>query len=157
MTRGPLRWSRAVAFGLSGAVLLPLLAACSDPTESYCGELEEQQPVLRDLAERADDPGTDVFGESLGVFGTLREAAPGDVADEWDTLYFAWEGLSDAFDAAGASPRAYDPANPPEGIDQAEQDAIADAAAELRSQRVTDAGDGIEQHARDVCGVDLGL
>ena len=148
---------RAALGGLAGLLLVLPVAGCAGDTESYCAGLEEQEQTLTDLASRADQPGTDVFTESLDVFEALRDAAPGDVVDEWDTLVFAWQGLADAFEAAGTMPTEFDPADPPPDLDQAEVDRLVDAAAELRSPRVVSAGDGIEQHAKDVCGVDLGL
>lgn len=148
---------RAALGGLAGLLLVLPVAGCTGDTESYCAELEEQEQTLTDLASRADRPGTDVFTESLDVFEELRDAAPGDVVDEWDTLVFAWQGLADAFEAAGTTPTEFDPADPPPDLDQAAVDRLVDAAAELRSPRVVSAGDGIEQHAKDVCGVDLGL
>jgi hypothetical protein len=42
-------------------------------------------------------------------------------------------------------------------VSDAEAKGLQDAAAELASERVTAAGEGVEQHARDVCKVDLGL
>lgn len=140
------------------AVAVVALAGCSsDGTESYCDALSDQQDRLHALADGAGDPGTDVFGESLEIFEDLRAQAPSDVEDEWDTLVFAWQGLADAFERAGTTPQEYDPQNPPAGIDEADAKALEDAAADLASPRVTDAGDGIEQHALDVCKVDLGL
>ncbi|MGH3329774.1 MAG: hypothetical protein ACRDPJ_00590, partial [Nocardioidaceae bacterium] len=126
-------------------------------TEQYCDTLRERKDDLGGLAEQAGKPGSDVFADTLDIFKELRDEAPGDVVDEWDTLVFAWEGLTDAFERAGVTPGEYDPAHPPEDVSTAEAEALEDAASDLASQRVIDAGDGIEQHAQDVCKVDLGL
>jgi hypothetical protein len=152
MTRG-----RGPAVVAALAAVLAGLTGCGDDTKPYCDELRTQQQRLVDLAGEAGRPGADIYDDSLEIFGTLREAAPDDVRDEWDTLYFAWEGLVEGFDRAGTTPQEFDPENPPPGVSDAEVQALEDAAAELRSRRVVDAGDGIEQHAKDVCGVDLGL
>ncbi len=146
---------RVLAAG--GLLALATLTGCSSDTESYCGVLEERQQELTALADRVDQPDVDIFGESLTIFEDLQDAAPGDVRDEWDTLVFAWQGLADAFDDAGTTPQEFNPSAPPADMDPAEVSALQDAAAELASQRVIDAGDGIEQHAKDVCKVDLGL
>ena len=138
-------------------LVLASVSGCADQTEKYCNTLEDQQQALTDLAKNADKPGSDLFGESLAVFEELRDEAPDDMVDEWDTFVFAWQGLADAFDEAGVDPGKYQPVNRPPGVSDAEAKAIEGASLELASSRVVDAGDGIEQHARDVCKVDLGL
>ena len=142
---------RAALGGLAGLLLVLPVAGCAGDTESYCAELEEQEQTLTDLASRADQPGTDVFTESLDVFEALRDAAPGDVVDEWDTLVFAWQGLADAFEAAGTTPTEFDPADPPRPGPGGGRPARR-RGRRAALPRVVSAGDGIEQHAKDVCG-----
>lgn len=137
------------------ALTLALLAGCADEGERYCGELAERRDRLHDLAAGSAD--ADVLDETLAVLRDLRSEAPADISDEWTTLVFAYEGLVDAFEDAGVSPEGYDPAAPPEGVSEDEARRIEGAAAELASARVLEAADGLEQHARDVCRVDLGL
>jgi hypothetical protein len=43
----------------------------------------------------------------------------------------------------------------PEGMSAEDYDRISQAAVQLRSTRVVEAATGIEQHAQDVCEVDL--
>lgn len=142
---------------LAGLLLAGSLTGCADQTESYCAELKDQQETLSDLAVRSSRPGEDVLGQTLDVWKDLRDQAPDDIEDEWSTLVFALEGIVDAFEAAGTTPQEYDPASPPEGVTDAESERLKDAAAELASPRVRAAAEGVEQHARDVCKVDLGL
>lgn len=152
-----MRRVRRAGIALMGLVLVASTTSCASETESYCAELEEQKQTLTDLATGSTDPAGNVLEETLEVFQTLREAAPGDIEDEWSTLVFAYEGLADSFEAAGTTPGEFDPGSPPEGVSDAEAERIEGAAAELRSQRVVKAADGLQQHARDVCKVDLGL
>jgi hypothetical protein len=140
-----------------GLVLLALLTGCASETEQYCAELEDQKGTLADLAIRSGEPDSEVLAETLDVWRELRDEAPGDVADEWSTLVFALEGLVEAFEAAGTSPGEYDPASPPPGVSEADAKRLEDAAAKLASPRVASAGTDLQQHARDVCKVDLGL
>ena len=142
---------------LGSLLLVTSLAGCASETESYCDELEAQKDTLADLAVRSGEPGTDVLTETLDVWRELRDEAPGDIEDEWSTVVFALEGLVDAFEEAGTTPGEYDPASPPEGVSDAEAKKLEAAAAELASRRVKTAGDGLEQHAQDVCKVSLGL
>lgn len=147
------RRTRAVALA---TVLGVSLAACASDTERYCDALAERQQTLADLA--VSGAGEDeVLADTLEVVRDLRDRAPGDVRDEWSTVVFAYEALAEAFDAAGTGPSEYDPASPPAGVSEEEARRIEGAAAELRSSRVMQAADELEQHARDVCTVDLGL
>lgn len=145
---------------LACVLLLSGAAGCADRTERYCTELEEQQPVLEELARGPGSGGTegeDPLGRTVEVLRTLQQEAPSDVADEWTTVLFAYEGVADAFEAAGADPGSYDPQRPGPGVSEAEADRIRDAASELLSARVLRAADEVEQHAVQVCEVDLGL
>jgi len=139
------------------ALLGSVLVACADQTESYCDELAAERETLSDLAQRSDEPGTEVLEDTVEVWRDLQDEAPDDIADEWATLVFGLEGLVEAFDEAGTTPGAFDPASPPPGVTDGEAERLRDAAAELASPRVTAAGEAVEQHARDVCEVDLGL
>ena len=133
-----------------------LLSGCGgDDVEGYCSDLAEQQRPINRLAR--DGGGSRLVTEGLEIFGPLREEAPGDVRDEWDTLVFALQGLSDAIEDAGTTPGQLARSGQPKGVTDEELALVQDAAVELASDRVQDAGAGIEQHARDVCQVDLGL
>lgn len=136
---------------LSGAT------GCASTTEQYCSTLQEEKQTLTELAEGADRPGADLFGDSIDVFEELRDKAPDDVVDEWNTLIIAWRGLDDALAEADVSAADFRAGTKPAGVSDAEAEAIQAAADELRSPPVIEAGDGIEQHALDVCKVDLGL
>lgn len=142
---------------VTGAMVAAMSAACSSQTEQYCGALEENKQQIRDLAKSAQDQDGDLFGDSLEVFGELKAEAPDDVVDEWDTLIFALEGLDGALDDAGISAGEYQLGQRPPGVTEQEMTAIENAAEELRSEPVVAAGDGIEQHAIDVCKTDLTL
>jgi hypothetical protein len=133
------------------------LTGCTDETASYCDELAGKKQQLAELAVRSDEPGTDVLAQTVQVWRDLRGAAPGDIADEWSTLVFALENVVEAFDRAGTTAEEYDPADPPKGLDAAEARRLEGAAAALRSPRVSAAGADVEQHAKDVCQVNLGL
>lgn len=143
---------RALPLALA-ALLAAALTGCAGETERYCDALAERKQTLADLAVA----GGDVLEPTLDVLHRLREEAPDDIEDEWSTLVFAYEGLADAFEAAGTSPGEYHPESPPAGVSAAEARRIEGAAGALRSPRVMQAADGLEQHARDVCKVDLGL
>lgn len=141
---------------LAGALVLSSLTGCASESEQYCDELKDKRQTLNDLAV-AETPPSDALEQTREVFEDLHDAAPADIKDEWFTLLSAYEALVEAFDDAGTNPAEYDPEAPPEGVTDEEVQRIEDAAAKLASRRVLDAADGLEQHARDVCKVDLGL
>jgi hypothetical protein len=139
----------------SAAAMLMALTGCATETEEYCETLAEEKQTLTELAN--GEPRDDVLSATLETFRGLRDEAPGDLSDEWSTLAFAYESLAEAFEAAGVGPGEYDAGSPPPDVTPAQVRRIEGAAAELRTPRVMRAAEGVEQHARDVCKVDLGL
>jgi hypothetical protein len=155
-SRARRRTSLVVAAAL---MAVPALAGCSSGTESYCAALKDDQKRLTRLATAAAKPGKQgarALDDTLGVLEGLGAEAPEDIADEWQTLTGALQGLVDAITETGASPADFAGGEPPPGVSTGQVRAVQQAAAELRSTRVTQAGASIEQHARDVCKVDLG-
>ncbi len=140
---------------LVAVLLVPLLAAgCASQQEQYCSALEEEQQTLAELGEGGfDESGT--VARTTDVFQRLAEEAPEDLRDEWDTLTGAWQGLERALEAAGAEESMFENGERPEGMSAEDYDRISQAAVQLRSTRVVEAASGVEQHAQDVCGVDL--
>ena len=152
-----MRRARRAAAAFAGLALVASLTGCAGETDRYCGELRAEKQTLSELAVQSDKPGKDVLEETLSVWKDLRDKAPADIEDEWTTLVFALENLVDAFHRAGTTPAEYNPASPPPGVSKQEADELQDAAAKLASERVRAAGRSVEQQARDVCDVDLGL
>lgn len=136
-------------------LLLPLLASgCASQQERYCAALEEETPTLRELGDGGlEESGT--VASTAEVFGRLSEEAPDDLRDEWDTMTTTWQGLRRALEAAGADERMFEDGERPQGMSAQDYDRISQAAVRLRSTRVVQAASGIEQHARNVCEVDL--
>lgn len=147
MTRGALL--------VSAVLVLASGTGCATTTEKYCDALEAEQQTLIDLARSADEAGGVSLADGLAIFEDLRDASPDDIRDEWDTFVFAWEGVVDAFEQAGTDPEDFRPGEVTPGVTAAQSEAIEGASAELGSPRVVDAGQGIQQHAKDVCKVDL--
>ncbi len=133
-----------------------LLAGCSDAEQEYCTVLEDKGSVLTELASQSTTPGTDVLTPSLAAIEDLREAAPDDLRDEWTTVLNAWQGLADAVAAAGVPPGEYRPGVMPDGVTGADRRRLEGAATKLAGLPVLEAAGAIEDHARQVCDVDLG-
>ena len=150
----------AARVGSVAALVLLLVApaACSDEgsTDDYCAALSDEKATLERLSGQDGGSGGDAIEQSVQVFERLRDAAPADLRDEWTTYVNAWRGLTDALDAAGADASVFRDGKRPEGVDPEAYDAIQDAAGKLTSTPVREASAGIEQHAADVCDLDLG-
>ena len=144
---------RRLAAGLLVALLLPL-SGCGDPTKDYCSALEEHN---KEIAEMVGSDSPDGLLNGLPMLRDLAEKAPEDLADEWQTFVDAVEGLDDALEKAGVKPEDFVAGKPPKGTGAREQKAIADAASQIVSADVVQASAGIEQQARDVCKLNLGL
>ena len=135
------------------ALLLPL-AGCGDPTEDYCNEIEKDR---KQFAEMLESESSSVLLGNLSMLRDLAEKSPDDLSDEWHTYLRAIEGLDKAIDDAGVKPSDFDDGKPPSGLSEADQKAIAEAAGQITTDDVIAAATGIEQQARDVCKVNLGL
>ncbi|HET7734864.1 MAG TPA: hypothetical protein VFK52_02725 [Nocardioidaceae bacterium] len=143
---------------LAAALLVATLAACSGGAEEvYCDDLETATARLVELADRSGAEGEDYLEPALALLEQLREKAPADLRDEWDTFVFAWQGLVDVLRETGVDPTTFDPASRPDGLSQQDFDKVRAVGAELRSARVRDAVEGITRHANDVCGLSLDL
>ena len=141
----------------AGVLLLALLATgCSDQREAYCDALRDEKQTLTDLSQGAARPAPGTIARTLEVFERLRGEAPDDVQDEWDVYITAWQSLDRALDDAGADESMFADGERPEGMSQEDYDAVSAAAVELRSTQVVQAASGIEQHALDVCKIELG-
>jgi hypothetical protein len=149
---------RRTASGLVLLLVVTGLTGCSG-TKAYCASLSEDGPQLTRLSSAVGKPGNaggDALGRTVEVLAGLRDDAPDDISGEWVTLVAALEGLVDAFRESGADPGDFASGKQPPGVTDVQYDAVQQAVAELQGTRVQQASKSIEQHARDVCQVDLG-
>jgi hypothetical protein len=142
--------------GVPATVLVPVLAllagACTDQQEEYCEAVQDHQ---QELGEVLGDGSPDALLKALPIFEELADQAPDDLRDEWKTVIDALEGLRQALADAGVDPATYDRDDPPDGVSQADQDAIDGAASRLASEETVTAFSGVDQQAKDVCGTPL--
>jgi hypothetical protein len=144
----------APAPALAAAVALALLpTGCGGggAESGYCAALKQDQTIF------ADDGTGLALITNLPRLEKLAAQAPGDLDDEWQTFTAALESLRDAIKAAGLKPGDFVDGKPPAGTSAAARTAIAQAADELSDDDVVTAADGIEQQAKDVCKLQLGL
>jgi hypothetical protein len=140
------------------AVVAGVLGGCgADPEEAYCDTLQTESRELERLAKQSSQPGTDVLRPTLASLQRLSDDAPPHLEDEYATLVYAWEGVVDAVDRAGVDPEAYRPGRMPEGVRGPDARRLEQTTSTLVSPRIRDAANGIEDHAEQVCGLDLTL
>ncbi len=153
----PFPYGRPCRVLLRGAVAVVLLGAvlsgCTSATESYCSDLDANKSTFKKLG--GEGQSLAAYEESLEVFDGLAAAAPRDVADEWETFVISWQGLVDALRVADVDPATIKNGKPPDGVDETQFAAIEQAAEKLRSTAVVQSAQSIEQHAADVCKVEL--
>lgn len=132
--------------------MLVLPAGCGGSSEDrYCAALKSDQTIF------ADDGTGLALITNLPKLEDLAAKAPVDLGDEWQTFSTALEALRDAVRAAGLKPTDFVDGKPPAGTSAAARSAIATAANELSDDDVVTAASGIEQQAKDVCKLQLGL
>ena len=134
-----------------------LLAGCGEPSAEevrtdYCRTVKEQQ---RALSDRLADRSPTALLEAESIFRDLAAEAPSDIADDWDVLLDAIDGLDRALADAGVDPASYDPEKPPSDLTDEQREAIERAAAELLNPRTEEAVAAVDQQARDVCQTPL--
>ncbi len=137
----------ALAVGGVGTGLVLIFDRDSD----YCADLASAQGIFAD-----DGTGRQLVAD-LPTYRKLAASAPDDLGDEWQVLVGAISSLGDAIAGAGIKADDYVNGEPPSGLPAADRAAIKAAATALSSPDVVAAAAGIDQQARDVCKIQLGL
>lgn len=145
---------RLVATVALAAMLVSGLAGCGDEEKDYCSALQAKQQMF---AEMEDDPAGLGLLDHRTALHELGDKAPDDLSDEWQTFLGALDAFARTLDDAGVKPGDFVDGKPPASLSEAERTKIANAASELSSDDVVAAADGIEQQAKDVCKLQLGL
>jgi hypothetical protein len=147
--------ARGLATGMLAAVLLLGSTGCGgDPEKDYCAALKGDQRLF---AEMQDDTSGLALLQHRSALHQLATKAPDDLTDEWQTFLGAIDAFARTLDDVGVRPGDFVGGQPPAGLSAADRTLIANAASELSSADVAEAANGIEQHAKDVCKLQLGL
>lgn len=149
-----MRVMRRVAVILTGVLLLPVAGCGSDPVKDYCAAVESHRTDFADMLG-GSDPTTLLTHRAM--LGDLADRAPDDLTDEWQVFLDAVDGLSAAIKASGAKASDFAAGKVPAGLSAADRAAVRDAATRLADQETVAAVQGIDQQARDVCKVNLGM
>ena len=145
---------RRAAVLVALACLLPLTGCGENSVDAYCSRLDADRPKIAAMLD-SDSPSPLLADRAF--LHDLADAAPSDVADEWQTFLAALDGLQKALDRAGVKPSEFVGGKPPASLTGAQRSGIADAVAQLGTDDTLAAASGIEQQARDVCKVNFGL
>lgn len=145
---------RTLATALAVATLLGSLTACGDPAEAYCSALQSDQKLF---AEMQDDTTGLALLRHRAALHDLADKAPDDLTDEWQTFLGAVDAFAATLSEVGVKPDDFVDGKAPAGLSEADHTRIVNAANELSSDDVVEAANGIEQQAKDVCKVQLGL
>jgi hypothetical protein len=144
---------RILTVAMTGVLLL-WVPACGDQEKGYCSALSKEQPMF---SEMQDDTSGLALLKHRTTLHSLAEDAPDDLTDEWQTFLGAIDAFAGTLRDAGVKPGDFADGKPPAGLSDTERTRIATAASELSSADVVEAADGIEQQAKDVCKLQLGL
>jgi hypothetical protein len=145
---------RPLGVGLALAVLLPLTGCGGNDYDAYCGDLNRHQ---KEMSEMIDSTSQASLLSHLPMLHDLAGKSPKDLADEWQVFVGALDDLEKAIKDAGVKPSDFVDDKPPAGLSDSDRQAIVDAADQVSTDAVVQAVNGIEQEARDVCKVNLGL
>lgn len=149
---------RTPGTGLAALALAAgVLTGCASGSSAYCDELESNAEFFQGLDSGDVDPSE--FGQVFDRFGELAEQAPEEVAGDWEVLDSALQRFEDGLDEAGLDPADLEGLGSgqlPEGVDPQALQELATTAQELDTEEFSEAGDNIEAHAEEECGVDLG-
>jgi hypothetical protein len=145
------------------AVLLGAVAGCGgggsteaggNSAEQYCSSLRDAQKEFGAL-ESGDVTGTNldrIFDRMHGI----ADQAPPAVADEWKTLDGAISQMESGLKDLGLSFK--DLSNPKklQGVDPQKLQQFGQDMQKIGGQRFQQAGNAIEKHAQQECGIKLG-
>lgn len=149
-----MRRVRLLSSGAAAVLLLGALVGCGSAEEDYCRALEAEQQRFAEMQQ--DSSGLGLLAQR-SLLDRLAEKAPDDLQDEWQTLLGALDAFDRTLADVGVEPEDFVDGAPPAGLGAEQRARIARAADELASADVVAAANGIEQQAKDVCKLQLGL
>jgi hypothetical protein len=125
-------------------------------TETYCKELKADVKYVEAISGGNSDPG--FSSEGIGKVHDLADAAPEDVAADWDVVDATLSDIERTLNEAGITTDDLEglaQGQPPKGVNMAELTKLLPKFQALNSQELQDAVKGIRTHAKAECGVTL--
>ncbi len=125
-------------------------------TETYCTQLKADKKYFNAFGGGDIDPSQ--FDEALDRFHALADAAPEDIAQDWDVLDGTLSKVERALAEAGIKTEdlaGLQEGEVPKGVDMGKLAGLAPKLQELNSPELQDAAKAIQTHAKKECDVDL--
>jgi hypothetical protein len=144
----------------AAALGLCLLTACGDDNGDkasggdYCKDLKSAKKKV-DALKGGDLKGLD---ETLDTMHDLADEAPSDIKDDWKVLVDGVDKLVAAIKKAGLSDddlATLQSGQIPDGVDMTALQSLMTEIQSLDTDEFQKAGDAINTHAKDKCGLDL--
>jgi hypothetical protein len=143
--------------GISAALVLAAgtLSACGSSTDDYCDSLEDAQSTFSSI-EGDDVAG---IGDAVDTLRDIGDQAPDEVSDDWEVLIGTFDEMESALEDAGLSfddLEQLQTGELPEGVEPADLEGLNETFSSLSDEGVEEAGNNIETHADEECGIQLG-
>lgn len=131
------------------------LAACGGGGDSaYCGDLESAASAFKDI----DGGDVTKLDGAFDTFHQLAEEAPEDIKDDWKVVDDAISGVEKALGDAGLKfsdlPQIQS-GELPEGADATKLQGLSSSFTALSDEKFTEASQAIDDHATEVCELEL--
>jgi hypothetical protein len=129
----------------------------ANDTETYCAELKADTKYFRAFGGGGDvDAG--LLGDAISKFHDLADAAPEEVAPDWDVLDGTLSEVERTLAEAGISTEdlaGIQSGELPKGVDVGKLAKLAPKLQQLNSPELRESAKAIQTHAKDACGVTL--
>jgi hypothetical protein len=138
-----------------GALMSGMLTGCGgSDTDAYCDSLKDAKADIESL----DAGDVAQFDEAFKTIHKLADEAPDEVKDDWEVLDGALSDMEKALNDAGlelSDLEGLSSGQLPEGVDQAKLAQLGEQMQAIASDEVTEAGENIDKHAEDECGIKI--
>ena len=144
-------------FGILAAAAVlgtSLLSGCGGDGEDYCDTLSSTREEFAAL----DSGELGSFDDFRDATNDLADAAPDEVADDWERIQEGFDDLDAAMDDAGVSMDDLDGMGEsgelPEGVSPEDLTALSEELNNV-GEGINESGEAITEHAKDSCDIDL--
>jgi hypothetical protein len=126
-------------------------------TETYCDQLKADKSFLDGFTGGDADPSQ--IKDAIKKFHALTDAAPEEIAPDWDVVDGAFTEIERGLAEAGISTEdlaGLQKGEVPKGVDVAKLTKLLPKVQALQGKEVQDSVTAIRTHAKEECGVTLG-
>jgi hypothetical protein len=152
---------RILSAAAAAALGLCLLTACGDDSGDKAGGSGDYCSDLKDAKKEVDAlKGGDLkdIEKTVDTMHKLADEAPAEIKGDWQTLVAGVDKLVAALKKAGLDDEdmaTLQSGQIPDGVDMSSLNELMTEIKSLDTDEFQKAGDNINKHAKDKCGVDL--